>query len=102
MRMGGERFLAAPGSAPRRTLGSLWEGRGGRGGGQRQKAPQRAGGEGGRGTPKKKKEAQEKAPFAVQHTRSGKSDADGRSADGRMLRRALRDVLWPEMSTFQV
>jgi len=32
MRVGGERFLAAPGSAPRKAFGSLWEGGGGWGG----------------------------------------------------------------------
>jgi len=32
VRVGGERCLAAPGSAPRRALVSLWEGGGGRGG----------------------------------------------------------------------
>jgi len=59
MRVDGERFLSAPGSAPRRVLGSLWEGGGGGGGGGKpQKAPQRARGVGGRGTPRKHKEAQ--------------------------------------------
>jgi len=102
MRVGGEQFLAAPGSALRRALGSLWEGGGGWGGwAAPESAPESRWG-GDRGTPRKHKEAQSKAPFALQRTRSGQRDVDGRSADGRMLLRALRDVLWPGRSTFHV
>jgi len=95
--------FGSTGKRPQKSFRVTSRRRGGVGGvGSPRKCPREPLGRGVGAPPGSTRKRNKKATSALQCTPSGQRDVDSRSADGRMLLRAQRDVLWPGRSTFDV